>query len=94
MATTTPFPFREHHDPTNHDAVMNMLIDVLVTQYEVSLADTDKTDDDASMSFYEGQIDVAVRLLQAILDIPDGDWDRYVDVTEPESNLNQNGEQL
>lgn len=94
MATTTPFPFREHHDPTNHHAVMNVLIDVLITQYESSLADSDKADDEYNMGFYEGQVEVAVQFLVTILDVPDGDWDRYIDVTEPESNLNQNGEQL
>lgn len=86
MATTIPFPFREHHDILACDAKTNDLVDLLVQRYESYLRDSDKADTEHDLAYYEGVVDATVWVLLDILDVPDGDWDRYIDRIQPESN--------
>ena len=86
MATTIPFPFREHHDPLTSDPKINNLVDLLIGRYESFLRDSDKADTETDLAYYEGQVDALAHALLDMLDVPDGDWDRYIDRIQPESN--------
>lgn len=85
MATTIPFPFREHHDPLTSDAEKNDLIDRLITRYESFLRDSDKADTMTDLAYYQGQMDATAWTLLDILAVPDEAWEEYVAPTPADS---------
>lgn len=79
MATTIPFPFREHHDFVVYSPAHNDLVDELIKRYESNLADSDKADDDYNQGYYEGQVDATAWALLELLGIPEEQWNAYVE---------------
>lgn len=78
MATTTPFPFREHHDPEIYGEAHNELVTTLIERYESNLRDSDKADTDLNQGYYDGVMDATAWVLMDMLGIPEDDWEKYV----------------
>lgn len=81
MATTIPFRFADFYPAAATEPMSTQTfrekLDTLVKQYECALADSDESDIAEDIDFYDGQVDALIDALSTLLDIPEGELEKY-----------------
>lgn len=84
MATSTPFPFRDHL--AIRSAVTDEQIETIIEWYEANLGDADKASDIEDARYYTAISDGYGDVLRLLLGITEQQWQTYhgLPVTKPD----------